>query len=447
VGKTLRELTTDINTAMKTVDDFWKGVPAGEEMSVPREKREEIKTLNLQIEEWQHEAADLKEVTDMRGANDAVKAWINSSAGNMRHGNPVSGDVVSADAANAQFRPQMSIGDSFTTNDTFKSWHGIVSPGGREPSKDTKVQSPPIPMPDLTINALKTLVTSNTTGAGVYTNTTGGALVQPQYLPTVALPFRPLKLRDVVTVIQASSPVINYPQVTGYTNSAVEVAEATTTSNGTKPESALALALGTSVAATIAHFMPITRQALSDAPQLRDLINQFLMNGLAQRLEDEMISGDATGANMRGIHNISGISTQAFVTDNLTTLRKSITKARITPIFVEPNAYLISPQDSEGLDLATDNEARFYFGGPGMSDSQRLWGKPVIVSQAVPSGRAYTGDFSTLVLADLMEAQMFLFDQHSDWAVKNILALLAELRAHFFSLRPAAIIEISLGAW
>jgi HK97 family phage major capsid protein len=447
VGKTLVELTTDINAALKKVDEFWTGVPEGEERNVPREKREEIKGLNDRIAEWKQEANELKEVTDLRGANDAVKAWLGQSAGNMRHSAAVTGEVLSADAANAQFRGPLSIGNAFTGNDAFKAWHGMVAPAGREPSKDTSIQSPPVPLPDLTINALKTLVTSNTTGAGIYTNTTGGALVQPQFLPMVSLPFRPLKLRDVVTVIRADSPVMNYPKVTGYTNAAVEVAEATNTSSGLKPESALALALGTSVAATIPHWMPITRQALADAPQLRDLIDQFLLNGLAQRLEDEMISGNGTPPNMQGIHGTSGLSTQAFVTDNLTTLRKSLTKARISPIFVEPSAYLMNPVDAEGLDLATDNEARFYMGGPASSNNGRLWNKPVIESHAVPAGTVYTGDFSTAVLADLMAAQMFVFDQHSDWGLRNILAILAELRAHFFLLRPAAIVEITLGSW
>jgi HK97 family phage major capsid protein len=441
----LQELTDKIKTNLKTVDDFWKTVPAGDEMNVPREKREEIKTLNHNIAEWQQEAKEFKEVADLRGANDATKSWLGQSAGNIRHGNgaplPDGWERVNT---RGEAQAIGSIGEAFTGNDTFKSWHAMVAPDGREPSPQTKIESPPIAIPNLSV---KTLVTSSTTGAGVYTNTTGGALVQPQYLPTVALPFRPLKLRDVVTVIEATSPIINYPKITGYTMSAVEVAEATSTSNGIKPESALALSLGTAIASTVAHYMPITRQALSDAPQLRGLIDAFLLNGLQQRLEDEMIGGDGSGADLQGIHGTSGLSTQAFVTDNLTTLRKSITKAQTSPIFVEPSAYLMSPVDAEGLDLATDNESRFYFGGPSSSNNSRLWNKPVIVSQAVPSGRVYTGDFSTVVLADLMQAQMYLFDQHSDWGLRNILALLAELRVLFFLLRPAAIIEISLGSW
>jgi HK97 family phage major capsid protein len=441
------ELTTNINNAVKKVDAFWKTVPEGEERNVPREKREEIKTLNQQIEEWKQEANELKEVVDLRGANDTVKSWLSMTSGNVRHGNgAVSGDVVDANGTMiaAGAGSVKSIGEQFTEDDTFARWLGMVAPGGRAPSRDTPVQSPPISLPNLSV---KTLVTSNTTGPNIYTNTTGGALVQPQYLPLVSLPFRPLALRDIVTVIRASSPIMNYPKVTGYTNSAVEVAEATSTSDGTKPESALALALGTAVASTVAHFMPVTRQALADAPQLRELIDAFLLNGLQQRLETQMINGNGTPPNLQGIHGTSGLSTQAFVTDNLTTLRKAKTKAQITPIFVNPSAYVMNPVDAEGLDLATDNEARFYMGGPASSSNGRLWNLPVIISHAVPAGTVYTGDFSTVVLADLMEAQMYFLDQHSDWAVKNIVALLAELRVLFFLLRPAAIIEITLGSW
>jgi HK97 family phage major capsid protein len=160
-----------------------------------------------------------------------------------------------------------------------------------------------------------------------------------------------------------------------------------------------------------------------------------------------MISGDGMGANLTGITNMSGISTLAFTTNNLVTTRKAITMAQKSPIFVQPTAYLFSPDDAEGLDLATDNEQRYYYGGPSQTGQPRLWGKPVIVSQAVQSGTVWTGDLSTVVLADLQEAQMYVTDSHSDWFTRNLLAILAELRVLFFALRPAALIEVTLGSW
>jgi HK97 family phage major capsid protein len=442
---TYQELVTGIKDATKKVDDFWKSIPEGKENEVSREKREEIKTLNHQIEEWQQEASEIKEVVDLRTANDATKNWLNQSSGNMRHSGAVGGDVLSNDAANAEFRgagDHKGIIDQILGDPAFKSWHKQTHPAGMKTPEGSHVESPHISLKDV---SLKTLVTSAETNVGRYTNTSGGVFVQPQVLDMVSLPFRPLKLREVVTVINATSPLIEYPKITGYTNNAAEVAEATDTtgSTGVKPESALALALGVSVASTVAHWMPISRQALSDAPQLDGLLREFLGNGLEQRVEDAMITGSGSSPVLQGITTLAGTSAQAFVTNILTTTRKAITKAQKTPIFVEPNAFLMSPDDWEAVDLSVDNEFRYYYGGPSQQGTPRLWGKPVIVSQAVATGTAWTGDLKTLVLADLQEAQTYITDSHSTWFTVNLLAMLMELRLHFFALRPAAIIKVA----
>jgi len=442
----LPEMQAALKTKTARVEYIFSNEP--DDAKIPGAMKQEIIDTNKEIEVLQVAVKEATEMAGIRAKADETKSWMQQSAGNMRHqGGTASGEVLAADTANAEFRG--GIGAGFLDNPTFKSWSAQAMPGGLAPSKDTSVRSPGVAIPDLNMKNIKTLVTSGTTDVGRYTNTTGGALVRPQYVDMVALPFRPLKLREVVTVIQATSPLIEYPQVTGYTNAAgfVPEAQSTTDPASLKPESALALALRTSVASIVAHYMPISRQALSDAPQLRDLMDTFLLNGLDQAVEDAMISGNGAGSNLTGIVNISGVSQQAFVVNNFTTMRKAITKAQIAPIFVEPNAFVMSPQDWEGVDLAQDNEMRYYYGGPSQTGTPRLWGKPVIVAQAVPQGTVFTGDLKNLVLADLMAAQMFVTDSHADWFVRNLLAILAELRLHFFCLRPAAVIQCTLGAW
>jgi len=438
---TLEQMQAALKTKVARVEYIFSN--ESDDARIPEAIKQEIINTNKEVEELQVSIKEATEMAGMRAKTAETKSWMQQSAGNMRHaGAPLTGEVLSADAANAEFRGPQSVADAFLGSDTFKSWHASTHHGGHATAEKTHLQSPSIPMPGL---SLKTLVTSGGTDVGRYTNTSGGALIRPQYIDMVPLPFRPLKLREVVTVIQATSPFIEYAQVTGYTNAAGFVAEPTDTTGATgqKPESALALALQNSVASVVAHWMPITRQALSDAPQLRDLMDTFLLNGLDQAVEDAMISGNGSGANLRGINNISGISQQAFVTNIMTTTRKALTKAQTAPIFVEPNAFLMSPQDWEAIDLAVDNEFRYYYGGPSQTGTPRLWGKPVIVSQAVPTGIAYTGDLKTLVLADLQAAQMYITDSHLGWFTLNLLALLAELRVHFFALRPAAIIRVA----
>jgi hypothetical protein len=58
---------------------------------------------------------------------------------------------------------------------------------------------------------------------------------------------------------------------------------------------------------TIAHWLPATKRALSDAAQIRTLIDTFLTYGLEEELEDQMVNGNGTGENFEGILSVDGV--------------------------------------------------------------------------------------------------------------------------------------------
>ncbi|MFE9935855.1 phage major capsid protein [Streptomyces hirsutus] len=296
-------------------------------------------------------------------------------------------------------------------------------------------------------------------------DTSGGSLVQNDWRGLqVGLDVfqRPLRLRDVVTPGTTTSDTVEYVRVTSVTNNAAPVAEATSsaaptapggagalvnnTGGGYKPESGVALAKVTTAVKTIAHWMPATKRALSDAAQIRTLIDAFLLYGLEEELEDQMIQGDGTGENFEGLGNVSGIQSQAWDSNLLTTLRKAKTKVRTVGRSIA-NAYLLNPVDLEALDLLQDNEARYYFGGPtGAGTASPLWNLPVIETEAVPAGTGYVGDFRKAVLWDREQATIQVTDSHLDFFVRNLVAILAEMRAAFGVLQPSAFVEVDLTA-
>ncbi|MDX3199950.1 phage major capsid protein [Streptomyces scabiei] len=296
-------------------------------------------------------------------------------------------------------------------------------------------------------------------------DTSGGALVQNDYRGlAVGLDVfqRPLRLRDVVTPGTTTSDTVEYVRVTSVTNNAAPVAEATSSAaptapggagalvnaagGGYKPESGMALAKETATVKTIAHWMPITKRALSDAAQIRTLIDAFLLYGLEEELEDQMVQGDGSGENFQGVANVSGTQSQAWDTNLLTTTRKAKTKVRTVGRSIA-NAYLLNPADTEALDLLQDNEARFYFGGPaGAGTAQMLWGIPVIETEAVPAGTGYVGDWRKAILWDREQATIQMTDSHLDFFVRNLVAILAEMRAAFGVIQPNAFVEMDLTA-
>ncbi|MET7429632.1 phage major capsid protein [Streptomyces flaveolus] len=333
-----------------------------------------------------------------------------------------------------------SLGESFVKSGEYQALMASAPNGVF--GKDHRVQSRPV--------GYKALVTGGS-------DTSGGAFVNNQLmgLQVGQLAFqRPLRLRDVVTNLTTTSDTIEYVRMTSQTNNATPVAESTTTAdpgtmnaaNGVKPESALAWAKVTTPVRTIAHWIPLTKRALSDAAQVRSIIDAFLRYGLEEELEDQMVSGDGTGENLEGLSNVSGVQAQAWDTNLLTTTRKARTKVRLVGRST-PNAYLFNPADLEAIDLLQDNEARYYFGGPqGLGTAGTLWGLPVIETEAVPAGTGYVGDFRKAVLWDREQASITISDSHANFFIRNMVAILAEMRAAFGIIQPNAFVEIDLTA-
>ena len=362
------------------------------------------------------------------------------------------GDLDDADTTKAKrltptgrHKVGASLGHTFTNSAEYKSLLESV-PGGHF-SKDHRIQTRPVTVDSL-LSGSKALVT----GAS---ETSAGSLVQNQLLglQVGAEAFsRPLMLRDLVTPGTTESDLVEYVRVTSMTNNAAPTAEATTTANGTKPESGLATLKVQAPVRTIAHWIPITKRALSDAAQIKTLIDGFLQFGLEEELEDQMISGDGLNENFTGLAATSGVQAQAYDTSLLKTLRKAKTLVRTVGRSI-PTGYVINPTDVESLDLLMDLNGRYYFGGPsgtlanpGLAGptTAPLWNLPVIETEAVPVGTAYVGDWRKAILWDREQSSITMSDSHASFFVQNLVAILAEMRAAFGVIQPSAFVSIDL---
>lgn len=377
-----------------------------------------------QADTWIKEAADINAKLQKRASDDQLRQQIAELGGNLT-------DTSEQGQKNGAATVRKSIGEQFAGSDTFKSWLKAFAPDGRIPDSTRIGNSPAV-----AIDA-KALLTG-------LSDTSAGALIVNDRFPDIVPALRrPLVMRDIVTTGTVGVDAIDWVKVNVETNSAAVVAEATSQSDGTKPESTFTFTKTTETVKTIAHWLAATKRSLSDAGQLRTLIDNFLEDGLNQVLEDQMVTGSGIGENMVGLFSISGIQTQAFVTDLVQTYRRARTLVRTVGRDV-PNAYLMNPVDWQNLDLLKDNEARYYYGGPGAIGTPHLWGLPVVESEAVTAGTAFVGNFKQLVLLDREQTTISVSDSHSDFFIKNLVAILAELRAMFLCRRPKSLVKIAL---
>jgi len=178
---------------------------------------------------------------------------------------------------------------------------------------------------------------------------------------------------------------------------------------------------------------------------LRGIVDDELRADLEDEVNDQILNGTGVGENFEGLATVSGTQSQAWDTNILTTTRKARTKVRLNGR-TAPSAFVLNPADWEGIDLLQDNEARYYYGGPGEMGTPRLWGLPVIEEEAQPVGFGWCGDFMKAVLWDREQITISASDAHSDFFIRNLVAILGELRASFGVIRPSAFIEMDLTA-
>jgi HK97 family phage major capsid protein len=326
-----------------------------------------------------------------------------------------------------------------------------ITTGDGHISKDARVHSPSMGIP----GGLKSYGYHQGTGPRTAkalitgaSDTSGGALVQEDFVGVVdeGAYARELSVLDVVTRGQTSSDIVTFVREDNFDNQAGVVAEHTDIDTGTtKPQSNFTLEKDSAEVKTIAHWAAVTKQALSDAAQIRTLIDNFLEYGLLEELEDQVLTGDGTGDNFTGLLNTSGVQTIAWDNDLLRTARLAKAAVRVNGR-ARANAYLMHPNDAAELDLLKDDVGRYYFGGPSDDGVQRLWRLPVVEAEAMPEGTAIVGDFRRAVIYDREQAGIVATDSHADFFIRNIIAILAELRAAFAVHRPAAFATFSTDA-
>jgi HK97 family phage major capsid protein len=300
-----------------------------------------------------------------------------------------------------------SAGRQFIDSEEFKTFTGNAVTAGRRISVETKA-----------------IISSLTTDA----NGSAGAMVVPYRDQVVDLPRRRLVVRDLLNVVPITSGSVQYPKVTGYTNSADTVSE---TAGDTKPQSELKIALETANVTTIAHFVEAMRQILDDAPQLMGLIDSELRYGLAYAEELQLLSGGGTGSDLNGIY------TQATAWTANVALIQSPTKIdAIAMAILQQNTtdfpadgIVINPADWTAMQVIKDTVGNYILGSPQDATEPRLFGLPVVATPAMPQDKFLVGCFQQgATLYDRMAARVEVSTEDSDNFRRNKISVLCEER-------------------
>ena len=284
----------------------------------------------------------------------------------------------------------------------------------------------------------------------------GGVLNVPERYPGIVdLPRLPLGILDLITVGQTDSNAVEFVRLLARTINAAEVAEASSTAEigdgtggtvtaaagGVKPESGLTFEEVVEAVKTIAHWIPATRNQLSDAAMLRTLIDAEMTTGVTRRAELQIAQGNGTAPNIRGILNTSGIASYTQGTADATEPRADAIHRKFTLLRLagfEPSGEVIHPTDWQEIRLSKDDNNNYIWGPPSLAGQMQIWGTPVVSSIAAPVGTSLGGEWARALFLIREAVKILVSDSHKDWFTRNIVAILAEMRGVLVVPRPQA---------
>ncbi len=284
---------------------------------------------------------------------------------------------------------------------------------------------------------VKTITSASATGTSATT-----ALVQADRVPGTSLPQRPLTIRNLLQPGRTNSAIIEYARQTVRSLNAATVAE---NPSSAKPQSDIQWDITNTKVATIAHWIPASKQILADAPQLQSEIDGELRYGLGFAEEQQLLLGDGTGTNLLGLMPQATAYVApagVTVTDETRLDRLRLAMLQSTLALYPATGHVLNPTDWAAIELTKDSQGRYIWANPAGLVGPTLWGLPVAVSLAMPQNNFLTGALAYAAqIFDREDAHVLISTEDRDNFVKNMVTLLAEERLALVVRRPQALIK------
>jgi hypothetical protein len=264
------------------------------------------------------------------------------------------------------------------------------------------------------------------------------------YVGAVEPPRRQLRLLDLIPSAPMDGRSIEYTHEVGSSlDAAGETAE-----GAIKPQHTADFEDQEAVARTIAHFSKLRKAQLADSPQLEGVVRNRLTYGVMRRLEGQVLAGDGTGENLRGILNTSGIASVAYDAAELAADQALEGLVAVLLSDATPNFIALNPRQwADMLKAKATGSGDYFSGGPFVATAERLWGAVAVPATGVPAGTALVGDATIGATIFVREGvSVIMSDSDQDDFIRNKVTLLGEGRFALAIWQPSAFAVVDLAA-
>jgi HK97 family phage major capsid protein len=276
------------------------------------------------------------------------------------------------------------------------------------------------------------------------TVTSNNTTVFPQQNPAIIRGnFTPLTIRELFRSIPVTSNMVNSLRELSWTNDAAEVSQ-----GAAKPESDLTFEQYNVPITTVAHWIKISNQLLADAPAIVAYIDTRARDGLAQRIDAQLLNGNGTSPNLSGLTDAGNFTAYTPTSDDL--LVDAINRAKYAlwatgnmpdTVIVNPAAWGAMERTREGV-----GTGQYLYGTPGSMAGDNPFGLRVVLSNNMAVDKFLVGAIdASAVLYTRQGATVEMGYVNADFT-NNLVTIRVEERLGLGVERPAGILYGSFTA-
>lgn len=265
-----------------------------------------------------------------------------------------------------------------------------------------------------------------------------GNTVYPNQRPgVIAGDFAPVTIRSRIPSIAVSTNAVESIREEDWTNAAAETAQ-----GNQKPESTIEFEKVSVPIRTVAHWLKVSNQLLADAPAIAAYIDTRARDGLAQRIEGQLMNGNGLGENLKGLAAAGNFT--AFTPTAGANLVESINKAKyaLWAIGNAPDTVFVNPADWSAMELEreTAGGGQYLYGAPGTNAGTSPFGVQVVMSNAVQQGKFLIGAIASSAVIFNRSGVAVELGYVNDDFTRNLVTIRVEERLALSVDRPSGLL-------
>lgn len=273
----------------------------------------------------------------------------------------------------------------------------------------------------------KQLVAGNTEKVRIDVKNTvlgnGNTVLPAQMGGVIAGNFAPLTIRQLFNAIPVSSNAVDSLREASWTNDAAEVSE-----GAAKPESDITFEPYTVNVKTVAHWLKVSNQLLADAPAITAYIDTRLRDGLAQRVDAQLLNGNGTSPNLSGLTDSGNYTAYTATTgDNLL---DAINRAKyaLWATGNMPDVVIVNPADWGAMEIAKTQYGEYIYKNAGVAAEMNPFGLRIVLSNHMAAGKFLVGAVNTSTALYTRAGAVVEMGYINDDFTKNLVTIRAEER-------------------